>query len=126
MQALISLFNVVFARLLKDSPAWVVRFVFAVSERWHWASGYSPLPEEVGVVRSPAPAVRVAARFEDAIRGKSSQSAHWAAVIGLMDARSACEAHSLYAACSTCANWVARRTVSPNGSRPVGSHSSGY
>jgi hypothetical protein len=58
-------FNVVFPRLSEDSPAWAVRFVFAVSEHWHLASPYSPVP-----------GVRVAARSEDAIHGMSSHLAH--------------------------------------------------
>ena len=76
MHALDYAFNVVFARLSEDSPAWAVRFVFAVSEHWHLASPYSPVPEELGVVRSPAPEVRVAARSEDATHAMSSQLVH--------------------------------------------------
>jgi hypothetical protein len=76
VHALNSTFNVVFARLSEDSPAWAVRSVFAVSEHWRLASPYSPLPEELGVVRSPVPGVRVAARSEDAIHAMSSQLVH--------------------------------------------------
>jgi hypothetical protein len=75
VQALKLCVTLVCALLSEDSPAWAVRSVFAVSERWHWASPYFPLPEEPDVARSAVPGVRVAARSEDATHGMPSQLA---------------------------------------------------
>lgn len=68
--------TVVCALLSEDSPAWAVRFVSAVLERWDWTSPYFPLPEELDGARSAVPGVQVVARSEDATHGMSSQRAH--------------------------------------------------